>query len=39
VGHFYALVEGDFFSLQDLVMEAILKSSKKELVLDELEGV
>jgi hypothetical protein len=38
-GHFHALIEGVLFGLQGLVMEAILKSSKKKLVLDELEGI
>jgi hypothetical protein len=38
-GHFHALVEGGFFSLQDFVAEAILKSSEKKQMLDELEGI
>jgi hypothetical protein len=38
-GHFHALIEGVLFGLKDLVMGAILKSSKKKLVLDELEGI
>jgi hypothetical protein len=37
--HFHALVEGGFFGLQDFVAEAILKSSEKKLMLDELEGI
>ncbi len=38
-GHFHALIEGGFFRLQDFVAKAILESGKKQLVLDELEGV
>jgi hypothetical protein len=38
-GHFHPLIEGVFFSLQDLVTEAILKSSEEKLVLDKLEGI
>ncbi len=38
-GHFGALIEGGFFGLQNLIAEAILKSGKKQLVLDEFEGI
>jgi hypothetical protein len=38
-GHFHALIEGGLFGLQDFVAKAILESGKKQLVLDEFEGV
>ncbi len=38
-GHFHALIEGGFFSLQDFVTKAILEFGKKQLMLDEFEGV
>ena len=38
-GHLYALVEGVVFSLQNFVTETVLESGKKQLMLDELEGI